>query len=29
VWQVDADGRALSVRAYYDVSTLLRQLGLA
>src|SRR3979411_2653466 len=29
VWQVDADGRALSVRAYYDVATLLRQLGLA
>jgi steroid delta-isomerase-like uncharacterized protein len=29
VWQVDADGRATSVRAYYDLSTLLGQLGLA
>jgi steroid delta-isomerase-like uncharacterized protein len=28
VWQVDADGRALSVRAYYDVAALLSQLGL-
>jgi len=29
VWQVDADGRAVSVRAYYDLATLLNQLGLA
>jgi hypothetical protein len=29
VWQVDQDGRAVSVRAYYDLSTLLGQLGLA
>jgi steroid delta-isomerase-like uncharacterized protein len=28
VWQVDADGRAVSVRAYYELSTLLGQLGL-
>ncbi|MCU1476921.1 MAG: hypothetical protein JWQ64_1614 [Subtercola sp.] len=29
VWQVDADGRATSVRAYYDSLTLLRAIGLA
>lgn len=29
VWEVDADGRATSVHAYYDAATLMRQLGLA
>jgi steroid delta-isomerase-like uncharacterized protein len=28
-WEVDADGRALSVHAYYDTLTLLRAIGLA
>ncbi|MEV4420334.1 nuclear transport factor 2 family protein [Patulibacter sp. NPDC049589] len=28
-WQVDADGRATSVHAYYDSLTLLRAIGLA
>ena len=29
VWEVDDDGRAVSVRAYWNVATLLAQLGLA
>jgi steroid delta-isomerase-like uncharacterized protein len=29
VWTVGPDGRATSVRAYYDTATLVRQLGLA
>ena len=29
VWEIDADGRATSVHAYYDAATLMRQLGLA
>lgn len=29
VWEVDADGRAVSVHAYWNVATLLTQLGLA
>jgi steroid delta-isomerase-like uncharacterized protein len=29
VWQVDDDGRAVSVRAYYNPADLLTQLGLA
>jgi steroid delta-isomerase-like uncharacterized protein len=29
VWQVDDDGRAVSVHAYWNVATLLTQLGLA
>lgn len=28
VWTVDGEGRATSVRAYYDTATLVRQLGL-
>jgi ketosteroid isomerase-like protein len=29
VWTIADDGRATSVRAYYDSATLARQLGLA
>lgn len=29
IWEVDEDGRAISVRANWDVATLMRQLGLA
>ena len=29
VWQIDQDGRAISVHAYWNVGTLLTQLGLA
>lgn len=28
VWEVDQDGRAVSVHAYWDVATLMNQLGL-
>lgn len=28
IWEVDADGRATMIRAYYDAATLARQLGL-
>lgn len=28
VWTVDGEGRATSIRAYYDTATLVRQLGL-
>ncbi|MDV2477104.1 ester cyclase [Rhodococcus zopfii] len=28
IWEVDEHGRAVSVRAYWDVATLMRQLGL-